>query len=577
MKTNVGITPLKRFFNLLKIDRQEILSIYVYALFHGILTLSLPIGIQAIINLISGGQMSTAWIVLVVFVIAGVALTGVMQIMQLSISENLQQKIFTRSSFEFAYRIPRMKLEAVEKSYIPELVNRFFDILSVQKGLSKILMDFSSASLQVLFGLVLLSLYHPFFILFSLVLILLGYLIFRYTAPNGLRTSIKESKYKYEVAHWLEELARAMETFKLAGRASLHLTRTDDVVSGYLKSRKAHFRTLLVQYINMVGFKVIIAAGLLVIGGLLVLNQQMNIGQFVASEIIIILVLNSVEKLILSMETIYDVLTAMEKIGNVTDIPLDHDKGSQLSLKNEPALSVRLRHLSYQFTMAQSPTLRQVDLDIEAGEKLILAGYNGSGKTVLLQVLAGLYEGYQGSVAYHGVPLGNWCREDLYTLIGNNLEREDIFRGTVEENISLGRPEVSMDQIHRLASIVGLEDFVESLPAGYHTTLVPEGKALPTSIQLGIKLARALAGDPKLILLEDDFNQLAEPYRTRFLEYLVQGPWTVVAISDDVAVSRLFDRAIVLDNGHILGEGKIDDLQDQPWFNDIFQTRTFPC
>ena len=204
--------------------------------------------------------------------------------------KNIQQKIFTRSAFEFAYRIPRMKMEAVDQSYMPELVNRFFDTLSIQKGLPKILMDFSSASLQIVFGLILLSLYHPFFIMFSLVLILIVYLIFKFTTPRGLKTSLKESTYKYEVAHWLEELARANSTFKLAGKTSLPMQRTDEKVSQYLIHRKAHFKTLLLQYINLVGFKMVIAAGLLLIGGLLVINQQMNIGQFVASEIIIILI-----------------------------------------------------------------------------------------------------------------------------------------------------------------------------------------------------------------------------------------------------------------------------------------------
>lgn len=127
------LTPINRFFNLLKVDRQDIVSIYVYALFQGLVTLSLPLGIQAIINLITGGQVSTSWIVMVIFVVLGVAFTGVLQIMQLTISENLQQKIFTRSAFEFAYRIPRMKVEAVDKTYIPELVNRFFDTLSIPK------------------------------------------------------------------------------------------------------------------------------------------------------------------------------------------------------------------------------------------------------------------------------------------------------------------------------------------------------------------------------------------------------------------------------------------------------------
>ena len=221
--TRKKLTPLKRFWRLLKPDAKEIRNVYIYSIFNGLINLSLPIGIQAIINLIQGGQVSASWIVLIIFVVAGIALSGIMSVNQLRITENLQQKIFTRAAFEFAYRIPKIKMERLYKHYAPELMNRFFDIVSVQKGLSKIIVDFSTASIQVLFGLILLSIYHPFFIIFSLVLVILVYFIFRYTAQRGLETSLEESKHKYKIAHQLEELARTFMTFKLAGRTELPL------------------------------------------------------------------------------------------------------------------------------------------------------------------------------------------------------------------------------------------------------------------------------------------------------------------------------------------------------------------
>ena len=162
-----NISPIKRFWLLINPDKKEIRNIYIYAIFIGLVNLSLPIGIQAIINLIQGGQMSVSWMVLVAFVIIGIAISGILQINQFRITEYLQQKIFTRAAFEFTYRIPKIKLEALYKHYAPELMNRFFDVITIQKGLSKILIDFSTASIQTVFGLVLLSLYHPFFIVFS--------------------------------------------------------------------------------------------------------------------------------------------------------------------------------------------------------------------------------------------------------------------------------------------------------------------------------------------------------------------------------------------------------------------------
>ncbi|MEN7546587.1 ATP-binding cassette domain-containing protein [Rapidithrix thailandica] len=573
MNNIVSISPIKRFINLLKIDKQGILSIYIYALFNGLVTLSLPLGIQAIINLISGGQVTSSWIVLVIFVIAGVAISGVMQIMQLVISENLQQKIFTRSAFEFAYRIPKMKLEAVDKAYIPELVNRFFDTLSVQKGLSKILMDFSRASLQVIFGLVLLSLYHPFFILFSLVLVTIVYLIFHFTSPQGLKTSLIESKYKYEVAHWLEELARVMGTFKLAGKSPLAMAKTDNAVAGYLTSRKAHFKTLMVQYINLVGFKVIIAAGLLLIGGLLVINQQMNIGQFVASEIIIILVLTSVEKLILSMEIIYDVLTAIEKIGNVTDIPLERDTGTKLILKKEEGLSVNLNNLSYRFSDVKGDILKEIHLDLKAGDKLCLSGFEGSGKSLLLQIIAGLYDDFSGVIAYNNIPLRNLNKEELRSLIGDSLNIEDIFKGTLEENITLGKPGIDLEQLRKAAEVVGLTEFVRALPEGYDTMLLPEGKNLPKSVRLKIMLARSLAENPQLILVEDNFNHLNPIDKNRFLDYLLTKKCTVVVVSNDPYVAAKFGKVAVLDDGRLIAHDPFETIVNKEWYFKVFQTK----
>lgn len=569
---NVILTPVKRFFNLLKVDKQEVLGIYIYALFHGLITLSLPLGIQAIINLISGGQVSTSWVILVIFVIAGIAFTGVLQILQLSITENIQQKIFARSAFEFAYRIPRLRIESVENAYIPELVNRFFDTLSVQKGLSKILMDFSTASLQVLFGLLLLSFYHPFFIIFSLSLIVIVSLIFRFTAPQGLRTSLIESTYKYEVAHWLEELARTMETFKLAGNSSLPMEKTDRVVEGYLGARKAHFKTLVIQYINLVSLKVLIAAGLLLIGGLLVINQQMNIGQFVAAEIIIILVLSSVEKLILSMETIYDVLTAIEKIGNIVDIPLEKDTGSKIAM-DENGIAIKLHNVSYQFSDARDFILKDIGLDIKAGEKICISGSSGSGKSLLLQIIGGLHENYSGAINYNGIPWTNWCKADLRDFIGDSLSKEDIFKGTIEENISLGRKGINLNQVQKMAEIVGLSTYVDSLPEGYNTVLVPEGKNLPGSVRLKLILTRSIIGNPKLVLLEDEFNLLHESDKSRFLNYLSEINATVIAISNNIQTSNFFNRTIVLRSGKVIGNAPVKEMINENWFNEIFEIK----
>jgi ABC-type bacteriocin/lantibiotic exporter with double-glycine peptidase domain len=180
--------------------------------------------------------------ILVFIVTIGIAMGGYMQLMQMRITETIQQKIFTRAAFDFTYRIPKIKFEEIYKHYAPELMNRFFDVLTLQKSLAKIIIEFSTAILQITFGLILLSLYHPFFILFSILLVILVYSIIKFTTKKGLETSLEESKFKYKVVSWLEELARSKDSFKLAGITNLPELKTDERVTGYLESREIIFR-----------------------------------------------------------------------------------------------------------------------------------------------------------------------------------------------------------------------------------------------------------------------------------------------------------------------------------------------
>ncbi|HEX9979718.1 MAG TPA: ABC transporter transmembrane domain-containing protein [Flavobacterium sp.] len=290
------MTPLQRFVRLLALDDKDIYQVGFYAVFAGMVSLSLPLGIQAIVNFIQSGRVSASWILLIVMVVFGVALGGVLSMMQLRITENIQQKVFIRSSFEFAVRLPKIRFSELYAQYPPELANRFFDTLIIQKGTSKLLIDFSAALLQIVFGIILLSLYHPFFILFGLALLMLLYFIFRLSFRKGLQTSMSESKFKYKVAGWLQEIARNNFSFRRSENFSFALMKNNDMTENYLKHREQHFKVIQMQFGQLIFFKVIITGFLLSVGGYLVLQQQMNIGQFVAAEIIILLVINPLKK-----------------------------------------------------------------------------------------------------------------------------------------------------------------------------------------------------------------------------------------------------------------------------------------
>jgi len=556
MRSALAKKPFQRLFDLLRLDRTEILYIYLFALVGGTITLTLPLGIQAIINLISGGQLATSWGVLIGFVSVGVAFTGAMQVMQLSLSEHIKQRLFVRSALEFAFRLPRIRPDQLHGRYLPEMVNRFFDTITVQKGLNKVLLDIPVSALQIVLGLTLLSFYHPFFIAFALFLIGLLWAVFRLTGSKGLETSMEESKHKYATAFWLEELGRSNSTFKLAGETTLPLQRADEVVTKYTKARKAHFGVLLGHYWAMVVFKTVITLVLLILGGLLVMNENMNLGQFVAAEIVIILVLNAVEKIILGLDAVYDVLTALDKIGNVTVLPLEKQDGMTIpvTLEEGGAMAVELRKVGFRSHWSGSPVLQEVDLVLKPGEKVCITGPNGSGKSTLLHMVAGLVDPDEGSVLLDGQGLRSLRLENARSAMGDSFTQQEIFSGTVMDNIMMGRPWITVSEARDAAQRTGLSSMLSDLPDGLHTVLDPLGSRLPQSLVRRIIIARCLAGRPRLLLYEDDALPMPANEHDVLLELLTgpEAPFTVIAVSNDPLFQRHFKRIITLEKGRIV-------------------------
>ena len=566
--------PLKRLYGLLALDRKDISYIYLYAIFGGIITLSLPLGVQAIIGLIAGGTMSNALYVLVGIVTLGTALTGILKIMQLVVAETLQRRIFVRSAFEFSLRLPQIRLENIQNAYPPELVNRFFDTLTIQKGMPKLLMDFSTAILNIVFGLILISLYHAFFAFFGVFLLAIVVLIFWLTAAGGLQTSLKESKYKYAVAHWLEEIARANTTFKLSNGDRFSMQKTDGLVVNYLDARKAHFRVLVTQFISLIGFKTLVTAALLLLGSMLVVENQINIGQFVAAEIVVLLIIAAVEKLILSMETLYDMLTALEKIGAVMDIPLDKEGGVPFKeIDTGDGIAVELNDIRFKFKDDEAYTIRGVSMNIKPNEKICITGYNRAGKSTLLRLISGVFHRYEGNITFNGIPVSNLNIKDLHNRIGEFSSDLDIFEGSVLENIKLGYQDISLREVIDIAKNIGLERFIQQLPQGYETQLLPGGKNIPGSVRNKIILARGLVTQPQLFTLEEVFSNMEAEDKTQMIDLLTskENNWTLVGVSDDLEFAKKCDRIFIMRKGKVIEEGTFNEIKKSAHFKNVFR------
>ena len=415
------------------------------------------------------------------------------------------------------------------------------------------MIDFPAALLQILLGLLLLSFYHPFFIAYGILLLLLIYAVFKLTAKKGLETSLEESKHKYRVAHWIQEVARSIVSFKLSGKTSLAVDKNDHLVTRYLKARESHFRVLVLQFIQMIGFKVLVTAGLLIIGGLLVLNQQMNIGQFVAAEIIILLVITSVEKLILGLESAYDLLTSLEKLGQVVDKELEPLEG-ETPLDESETLDVELREITYHSADEQKTIIDHFSVQIPPGSRIVIKGPSGSGKTTLLRLITGILRPDSGQIFANGISLDSMLLNHYRSQLGQCLPEETPFEGTLLENLTFGNPNIPMEEVYRALEQIRLLSFVKALPQGLKTVIYPEGRQFPYVVARKIVLARSILNRPKLLALKDPLDQFEPGEASEIMDFLTDNdnPWSLVVVSSNDRWEEQCARVLEMDSGRLI-------------------------
>jgi len=389
------------------------------------------------------------------------------------------------------------------------------------------------------------------FIMFGILLLTVLFIILWYTGNRGMQTSLQESDHKYKVAGYLQEIARTAYSYKFGRNSTAYINTTDEHVTNYLKARTSHFKVLLFQYWTLISFKVIIIAAMLIVGSLLLVGQELNIGQFIAAEMVVMLVIDSVEKLIVNLDKVYDVLTSVEKINKLLEKPLEKTGSAHLA-DSRKGISVDIRDLSFGFEPGQR-LLSNINLQINAGEKICVNGINGSGKSTLIKVIAGVYPEFNGIILVDDISLSSYDLRKLRSHIGMLFHSQDIIDATIKENICLGDSTITHQQLNALAEIVGLKEFIQSDQAGYDRQLHPSGQHLPARTVKKILLMRALIHKPKMLLLEEPWLGLEDTHAARIKEYLLKEipDTTVITVTNDAFFAEQCHKAVVMSRGTI--------------------------
>ena len=533
---------ISRLLDLVKKDKRDVYSIYLLSILAGIVSLSLPLGIQTIIGFVMAGSLSTSIVILIVLVLIGTFLSGFLQIKQLEFIEKIEQKIFVRYALEFGSKLPHLNIEKLDSHYLPELVNRFFDVPTLQKSLHKLLVDIPAALFQILLGTLLLSFYHPLFIAFGIVLLLIVIVVLKTTSAKGFETSIYTSDYKYNVVSWLEDIARSIKTFKFGRESMININRTDSISAKYIDARTKHFKILKIQFWSLVAFKLLITAAMLILGVVLLINQQINIGQFIAADIVIIAIMASIEKLIGNMDQVYEALTAVEKLNKVIGSELE--KGGSLKLNSaNQGLSVVFDAVSFSYPDT-GLVFEQLNFGLNSGEWMLITGKSGSGKSTILRLLSGTFTDFKGKIFVDGLPIKNYDLHNLRSNMGMLFGQLDLFSGTLLQNITLDNPNIDLEKVKDMTCMVGLDEYVKDQEYGFDAMIDPMGKRLPAIVKNQILLCRALIMPSKLYILEDPFGCLKDKNTVAVIDYLKNTGATVIVTGNHQ--SGDFDKVLEL-------------------------------
>ncbi len=529
-------TPLQRALALMHAERSDIWVILVYATVTGILGLATPLAVEALVSTVAFGRVLQPVIIVALMLFAFLAFSAVIVALQTYVVEIIQRRLFARVVADLSFRLPRVEMESLDGKDGRELVNRFFDIVTVQKVAASMLLEGISVVLFAVIGMAVLAFYHPWLLGFDVVLLMMLAFVVLVLGRGAVKTCIKESKTKYHTADWLEQLAARPTAFRYAGACEFALDRADHLTYEYLKARQSHFRILFRQIGFSLGVQAVASTVLLGIGGWLVISGELTLGQLVAAELIVAVIVGAFAKLGKYMEIYYDLMASVDKLGVLFDLPMERQDGLLYLTSDRPA-EVVINDLSYP-GRASTPGLRDVNLIVRPGDRLMLTGPGEAGKSLLLDLLFGLRSPRAGHISINNVDPRDLRPDALRRSVA--LVREvEIFAGTIAENIHLERPDISSSDVREVLSDVGLIDEVLRMPKGLETELSTEGYPLTRQQCLILMIARALVARPTLLLVDGTLDGLNDDNVSRLTALLVDArqPWTLIVATGREAIA----------------------------------------
>jgi ABC-type bacteriocin/lantibiotic exporter with double-glycine peptidase domain len=535
-------TPWQRLRALVRLEKHDLFVIVAYGAVGSLVALATPLAVQALVGTIAFGNLLQPLVVLSAVLVLALLLAGALRTLQLVVVEVLLKRLFVRLVADLGWRLPRVATGVRDEVDGSKLVNRFFDVITLQKATSTLLLDGVALALELTIALIVLGFYSDALLAFSLLLFAAVVLVVFVLGRNGVATSVAESVAKHDVAGWLEDLVRHPTAFRTATSRGFGLSRVEAHVREYLAARSHHFTVLLRQSVAGFVLQAVAAASLLGVGGALVLTGELTLGQLVAAELIVGSVVAALSKLGKQLESAYDLMAAVDKIGHLVDLAVERDDGAPM--RAEGPLGLAAVDVTIDYGGARA--LRLGTFSIEQGSHVAVLAASGAGKSTLADAVVGLRSPSSGRMSVDG--------DDVRTLSLQHLRArvavargDEIFEGTVAENLRLGRSGLPTRALVDALRAVELEDGVLGHKEGLGRVLIPGSAALSTGQARRLMIARALIGEPGMLIVDGTLDGLDLEQASRIVRRLQKRAETLLVLTTRADLAGLLPRRLRLD------------------------------
>ncbi len=520
---------------LFRLERKILGIIASYAVAIGLFILCVPIAVQELVSTFSFAVQPI--MIFTLALVVGLALTGVaaFRILQARAVETLQQRLYTRIAIAFTETLPRLQ----EESFLPQYANRFAEADLLTRALVAMVADLFNVAVVGSIGMSMLIFFHPYFLLYNVMLIGGFILLLVVFGRGGFLITLDMSRLNYEIYHWIQNIAANLPHLRAAGQSPYLLQRTDTLTKAYVRVRQRRSDLLTGrQYKAAALWQVVGHAGMIATAGMLVSEGQLTVGQFAAAELLAGNLLLNMDTLARRMVAMFFAFVSFRELNAFFSLPQDHSGAKNIVPFDDFGLAgikLSARHLSFGYPDS-TPLFEQFNLEVAPGEKVVVLCQTNTQKTALAKVLAGLMAPSTGVVLYNEMNLVEVNLDSIDHRRSLMLDSHPtLLEGTIEDNITLGRPSISYDDVQWALQFVELDEEIDKLPDGLTTRVTGHSGQFTLSQTLRLLLARALVTRPYVLIIDGTLHSIIPSVREVILRRLCSKdePWSIIFVSND--------------------------------------------